>query len=693
MSGDAPDPPRDPPASIFVSPVGELVAHGLLAPPARPGLLAGLGRFEILRLIGAGGMGVVLLARDTRGGNVAAIKLMKPEFRSDPSIRRRFLKEAEHMRRLAHPNIVPVLEISAEAEEPYFVMPYIEGGNLSRRIDPRRPSDRAAIVGVALPLARALGFAHGRGIIHRDLKPANVLLDQAGHAWLSDFGLARSVFNDSVIDPGAVHCEGTAPYMSPAVAAGWAEDTRCDIYGFGALLYEMITGRPPYEGPSGADIRRQIIAGPPPPIRVRRPDADAGLVAIAEGAMGRALRHRYADMADMVADLERLSAGGPPRGPAGGLERGSARWLRTAAGLALAAILVAVLFAVRLSPHRTPPSAAILPGPAILPRAKPPPAARAASARFRNPVALAVDRQGHLLVCDKAESAIYRIMPDGTATLLAGRPQQPGGEDGVGSAARFSIPRAVASAGAGRWFVADADDVRSIGPGAAVSTWAGALGQPGSIDGPGPNARLDAPSGLAVDPSGTLWVADRYTVRAIDRNGVVRMVAGNPEHAGHRDGPRGTARFGDQEKALAVDAQGGIYLADTINHMIRKVGPDGNVRAFAGAFESGSADGPDSQARFSRPAGIAVDRDGTVFVADAGNHDIRRIAPDGRVTTLAGCAGEPGSADGLGPDARFRRPMGLALAEDGTLFVADTGNGLIRRIARDGTVATIAVHF
>jgi DNA-binding beta-propeller fold protein YncE len=395
----------------------------------------------------------------------------------------------------------------------------------------------------------------------------------------------------------------------------------------------------------------------------------------------------------MVADLERLSAGGPPRGPAGGLERGSTRWLRTAAGLALAAILVAVLFAVRLSPHRTPPSAAIVPGPAILPQTKPPPAARAASARFRNPVALAVDRQGHLLVCDKAESAIYQIMPDGTATLLAGRPQQPGGEDGVGSAARFSIPRAVASAGAGRWFVADADDVRSIGPGGAVSTWAGALGQPGSIDGPGPNARLDAPSGLALDPTGTLWVADRYTVRAIDRNGVVRMVAGSPEHAGHRDGPRGTARFSDQEKALAVDAQGGIYLADTINHMIRKVGPDGNVRAFAGAFESGSADGPGSQARFSRPAGIAVARDGTVFVADAGNHDIRRIAPDGRVTTLAGCAGEPGSADGLGPDARFRRPMGLALAEDGTLFVADTGNGLIRRIARDGTVATIAVHF
>src|SRR5208282_5026567 len=113
------------------------------------------------------------------------------------------------------------------------------------------------------------------------------LLGTEGKACLADFGLARTMFNDTIVDVEHDQLEGTAPYMSPGVAAGNAEDTRCDIYAFGALLYEMLTGDPPYAGQGAADIRRQIVNGPPKPIRERNPEADAGLAAVAQGAMAR----------------------------------------------------------------------------------------------------------------------------------------------------------------------------------------------------------------------------------------------------------------------------------------------------------------------------------------------------------------------------------------------------------------------
>ena len=181
-------------------------------------------------------------------------------------------------------------------------------------IKPGVPLDSESILDLAAQVAEGLSFAHRNGIIHRDLKPANILLTAEGRACLADFGLARTVFNDSLVDVGGRSLEGTAPYMSPAVAAGDAEDTRCDIYSFGALLYEMLTGRPPYEGQTTKDILRQIIAGPPRPITSLNPQADRGLAAVAEGCMARELRDRYADMRDVLNDLQRLKDNLPPAG-------------------------------------------------------------------------------------------------------------------------------------------------------------------------------------------------------------------------------------------------------------------------------------------------------------------------------------------------------------------------------------------
>ena len=302
------------PVSAFMGPVAELIQQRMLLPPSRPGVLALLDHFEILRILGGGGMGIVLLARNPQNGREVAIKLVRSDLVSNQEVIHRFLKEAGHLKRLRHTNIVPVEEISARSEGPYFVMPYYEKGSLASLIQPGQPLDTETILDIAMQVAEGLGFAHRSGIIHRDLKPANTLLGASGQVCLGDFGLARTLFNDTMVEVGNRRLEGTAPYMSPGVAAGNAEDTRCDIYAFGALLYEMLTGQPPYQGRGTKEILDQILAGPPKPILSLNPAADRGLVAVAEQALARELRDRYAEMRDVTKDLIRIKSGQAPAG-------------------------------------------------------------------------------------------------------------------------------------------------------------------------------------------------------------------------------------------------------------------------------------------------------------------------------------------------------------------------------------------
>ncbi len=234
--------------------------------------------------------------------------------------------------------------------------------------------------------------------------------------------------------------------------------------------------------------------------------------------------------------------------------------------------------------------------------------------------------------------------------------------------------------------------IRKITPARVVSTLAGAVGQAGSTNGAGSAARFNFPVGIGVDGAGNVYVSEvtNSVIRRITPAGDVTTFAGAVLQFGAVDGAATTARF-TLPRGLAVDGAGNVYVADGGNHTIRKITPDGTVSTLAGAAgQPGTANGTGSAARFNGPFGVAVDGAGNVFVADSESHTIRRVTSGGVVTTVAGQAGVSGSTDGGIAVARFNQPRGVAVDGAGNLFVTDYGNSTIRHVATNGTVTTIA---
>ncbi|MGT2428300.1 NHL repeat-containing protein [Cupriavidus basilensis] len=274
---------------------------------------------------------------------------------------------------------------------------------------------------------------------------------------------------------------------------------------------------------------------------------------------------------------------------------------------------------------------------------------------------------------------IRKISPAGVVTTLAGSGAT-GSADGTGSAASFNTPVGVAVDGNGNVYVAETvgNVVRKISPAGVVTTLAGSSAS-GYADGTGAAASFNIPAGLAVDANGNLYVADsrNHTIRKISPAGVVTTLAGSTT-SGSADGTGSAASF-KNPGAVALDAAGNVYVADMGNHMIRKITPAGAVTTLAGSTASGYVDGTGSAASFNGPYGIAVDAIGHVYVADTFNNAIRRISPAGVVITLAGSL-TSGQADGTGSAASFKNPTGVAVDAGGSVYVSDANNNLIRKI-------------
>ena len=301
------------------------------------------------------------------------------------------------------------------------------------------------------------------------------------------------------------------------------------------------------------------------------------------------------------------------------------------------------------------------------------------AAQLNNPAGVAIDSSGTVYVADWGDYRIRKITSAGVVTTLAGSGTV-GFADGTGSAAQFNNPVSVAVDSSGTVYVGDYynNRVRKITSAGVVTTLAGS-GVAGSADGTGSAAQFNYPYGVAVDSSGTVYVADSFgnRIRKITSAGVVTTLAGSGT-AGFADGTGSAAQF-NYPNGVAVDSSGTVYVADAGNNRIRKITPSGVVTTLAGSGVAGFADGTGTAAQFDGSRGVAVDSSGTVYVSDLNNQRIRKITPSGVVTTLAG-SGTTGFADGTGSTAQFNSPNGVAVDSSGTVYVADYGNNRVRVI-------------
>lgn len=274
-----------------------------------------LGPYEILAPVGAGGMGEVYRARDTRLERQVAIKLLPAEFTTDPVRVRRFEREAKAASALNHPNIITIYEIGQAGSSRYIAAEYIEGQTLRERIADQGPNLQESL-DVAIQIASALSAAHKAGIIHRDIKPENVMLRPDGYVKVVDFGLVKLAEKEMVTvgtetptlknttEPGSVM--GTVRYMSPEQARAKTVDSRTDIFSLGVMLYEMVTGQTPFDGESIADIFAAILHKEPSPLANYSADVPGELQRIVNNTLRKDINERYQTMDELLADLKNL---------------------------------------------------------------------------------------------------------------------------------------------------------------------------------------------------------------------------------------------------------------------------------------------------------------------------------------------------------------------------------------------------
>ena len=368
---------------------------------------AWLGPYQLLGLLGAGGMGAVYKARDSRLDRIVAVKVLPERFAEDPTRRERFEREARAVAALNHPNICQLYDVgeapgaAAAAAQRFLVMEYLEGQSLEERLL-AGPLPIAEAVASAIDLADALDHAHRRGLVHRDLKPANVMLTTAGaasasapQAKLLDFGISRlqapadlpaleTVTEDRAPLTADGTVLGTYPYMSPEQLAGREADARSDIFAFGAVLYEMVTGQRAFQGTTAATLIGAILHSDPPPIASRQPLAPAALERIVARCLAKDPDNRWQTARDLVLELKWIAehpASSPEPGRRAAPSRGRA--IRSA-GMALA---VAALILLALVYPRSEPADA----PAVHLMFQPPKGVTLADPRLDGPVTISPD--------------------------------------------------------------------------------------------------------------------------------------------------------------------------------------------------------------------------------------------------------------------------------------------------------------
>jgi eukaryotic-like serine/threonine-protein kinase len=272
-----------------------------LAPPSEPGSRGRLDHYDILEVVGRGGMGIVLRARDTKLERVVAVKVLAAPFAASGSARRRFAREARAAAAVRDEHVIGIHAVRDDAPVPYLVMEFIDGCNLEALLRRGGPLEVKEVLRIGIQVAGGLAAAHRQGLVHRDVKPANILLENGvQRVKLTDFGLARAADDASLTQSGVI--AGTPAYMSPEQANGEPVDARSDLFSLGSVLYELCTGRPPFRAPSTAAVLRRVSDEAPRPIREVNPDIPGPVCRVIERLHAKKPADRPASAAE-VADL------------------------------------------------------------------------------------------------------------------------------------------------------------------------------------------------------------------------------------------------------------------------------------------------------------------------------------------------------------------------------------------------------
>ncbi|WP_018505877.1 protein kinase domain-containing protein [Parafrankia discariae] len=710
--------------------------------------------------LGSGAFGLVLAGYHQELDRRVAVKVLASgaaEAAAD------FRTEARLLSRLDHPHIVRTYDYVTRGDLCLLVMEMLPGGTLTHRV--MRPEAACA---VGLAVADALAHAHAHGVLHRDIKPANILFTDAGQPKITDFGISK-VFEGSASTASRV--VGTPRYMAPEQITGDRLGPATDLYALGVVLYELFTGSSlaPPSLPLPVLLRHHTEVVPPPPPGVpaplaqvlmrslakrpedRHPSARAfafDLARAATAVFGRHWLDRAGIPIHLAEDVRQVTTrrfgrapgaeehgwpggGGParngrPRGRLGG-------WLPAglfAGGRGARVPLAVTALAVVLALVAGGGAGWVVwgrPGPAPPAPPAPPPAWQpvlatgtittvfgsgsegfsgdggpAAQAEFDTPDDLTVDTpRGYVYVADTDNHRIRRIDRTGTITTVAGTGTDGfAGDGGPATDAQLDSPDSVAVAPDGTLYIADTHNhrIRRVGLDGIITTIAGQddFGFAGEVsddglrfsgDGlPAVDAKLNYPNTVLMEPDGSLLVADgeNNRVRRIGLDGIITTIAGTgAEGFGGDGGPATSARL-SYPSALARGPDGSLYVADQDNHRVRRLAPDGTISTFAGTGTMGfSGDGgPAGQAELNTiGADLAVDAAGVVYLSDPGNSRVRRIGTDGVITTIAGTGTSEYSGNG-GPAtaAELVYPGGLALDDVGNLYIADGVDGRVRAL-------------
>lgn len=290
-----------------------------LEPTEKPDRIGVLGVYEIVNVIGRGGMGVVLKAHDPHLNRIVAVKTLAPEYANNAVARQRFAREAQAAAAVAHPHVVTIHAVEPGGRTPYLVMEYVKGLSLREKLDATGSLELREILRIGSQIAQGLAAAHGQGLIHRDVKPGNVLLENGvERVKLTDFGLARAADDVAITRTGEI--AGTPQYMSPEQAEGNLVDHRSDLFSLGSVMYAMCTGRPPFRGDTAIAVLRKVCDSEPRPIREVNPDVPTWLVDIIDHLLAKDPQHRFQSAEEVarvlnehLADLQNPSSGSRPK--------------------------------------------------------------------------------------------------------------------------------------------------------------------------------------------------------------------------------------------------------------------------------------------------------------------------------------------------------------------------------------------